>query len=109
MQHLREPSLVLILKRLAELLSPLDATLTKNRGATKPLSIETVADSTCLQGNLLWFGVCGTALELRGAIEFRLGSVQGFHFFVQLSQLIVRGGIIRRELHRVFQIPLRVC
>ena len=96
-------------KRLAELLSPLDATLTKNQGgATTPLSIETVADLTCLQGNLLWFGVCATALEFRGAIEFRLGSVQGFHLFVQLSQLIVRGRIIRRELHRFFQIPLRV-
>ena len=95
-------------KRLTALLSPLDATLTINQGATTPLSNETVADSTCLQGSLLWFGGCATALELRGSIEFRLGSVQGFHLFVQLSQLIVRGRIIRRELHRFFQIPLRV-
>ena len=96
-------------KRLTGFLSPLDATLTKNQGGTTPLSIETVADSTCIQGNLLWFGGCGTALEFRRSIEFGLGPVQGFHFFVQLSQLIVRGRIIRRELHRLFQVPLRVC
>jgi len=83
--------------------------LQKTRGATTPLFIETVADSTCIQGNLLWLGGCGTALEFRGAIEFLLGSIQGFHLFVQLSQLIVRGGIIWRELHRPFQTPLRVC
>ena len=64
--------------------------------------------STCLQGNLLRFGGCSTALKFRCSIEFCLGSAQGFHLFVQLSQLIVCGRIIRRELHRFFQIPLRV-
>ncbi len=57
----------------------------------------------------LRFGGCSTALEFRCSIEFRLGAVQGFHLFVQLSQLIVRDRIIRRELHRLFQIALRLC
>ncbi len=41
--------------------------------------------------NTRYYGLvsgCGAAL---GAIKFRLGSVQSFHLFVQLSQLIMRG------------------
>src|SRR6266436_7329983 len=108
MQHLGEPSQRVDTKRLENTAKPFRCNTYKNQGATTALSIETAADLTCLQGNLLWFGGCGTALEFRGAIEFSLGSIQVFHFFVQLSQLIVRGGIIRRELHRFFQISLRV-
>ena len=55
-------------KRLAALLSPLDATLTRNQGGHHVTKQRDRADLTCLQGNLLWFGGCGAALEFRCSI-----------------------------------------
>ncbi len=98
-------------KPLTSSLSSLDATYKKPGGGApllRPLGNQTVTRFKMSSKGLLRFGGCGTALEFRRSIEFRLGSVHGFHLFVQLSQLIVRGRIIRRELHRLFQIPSRV-
>src|SRR5882762_3166246 len=93
-------------KPLTSSLSSLDATFTKNRGRGSSASSTRSPDCCRFKmssRSLLRFGGCGTALEFRRSIEFRLGSVHGFHLFVQLSQLIVRCRIFRREFDRFLE------